>query len=116
MPAVTPPAAPLTVFISEVHYDNTGTDVNEAIAIQGVAGTNLTGWSIVLYNGNPSTAATPYGTLSLNGLVVDDEGAGIGEISVLAPVGGLQNGTADGMALWIPCWRQSPSSGGSGRR
>ena len=39
------------VRISEIHYDNGSTDVGEAIEVSGPAGTDLTGWSIVLYNG-----------------------------------------------------------------
>ena len=40
-----------TVFINEIHYDNDGVDVGEAIEIAGPAGTNLSGWTLVLYNG-----------------------------------------------------------------
>ena len=40
-----------TVFINEIHYDNTGTDAGEFIEIAGPAGTNLSDYSIVLYNG-----------------------------------------------------------------
>lgn len=103
-PEPAPEPAPLNVFISEIHYDNASTDAGEAIGIQGVAGTDLTGWSIVLYNGNAPTAATTYnatgisGAISLSGLVIDNENnSGFGEVFVLAP--GLQNGTADGLAL-----------------
>lgn len=87
----------MKVFISEIHYDNAGDDVGEAIGIQGVAGTELTGWSIVLYNG-----AVPYtsnSTFSLSALTIDDEGTGFGEVSISLPKDGLQNGGADGMAL-----------------
>ena len=42
------PPAP---FINEIHYDNVGTDSGEAIEVAGPAGTDLTGWSLVLYNG-----------------------------------------------------------------
>ena len=45
-------AAQTTVFINEIHYDNVGTDAGEAIEIAGPAGTDLTGWSVVLYNGS----------------------------------------------------------------
>ncbi|MGH9270793.1 MAG: hypothetical protein ACRDZ2_05935, partial [Ilumatobacteraceae bacterium] len=38
-----------TVFINELHYDNASTDTGEAIEVAAPAGTNLTGWSIVLY-------------------------------------------------------------------
>ena len=47
--AVTDPLG--TVFISEIHYDNAGTDAGEAVEVFGPAGTDLSGWSIVLYNG-----------------------------------------------------------------
>ena len=43
-----PPPEPPTVRFTEVHYDNLGTDANEAIEIEGPAGSDLTGWSIVL--------------------------------------------------------------------
>ena len=48
MPSPPPDA---TVFISEIHYDNVGADAGEAVEVFGPAGTDLTGWSIVLYNG-----------------------------------------------------------------
>ena len=41
-----------TVFINELHYDNIGTDAGEAVEIAAPAGTDLTGWTVVLYNGN----------------------------------------------------------------
>ena len=50
--AAIPAAAQTPVFINEIHYDNCGTDTGEAIEIAGPAGTDLTGWSLVLYNGN----------------------------------------------------------------
>ena len=40
------------VFINEIHYDNTGTDIGEAIEVAGIAGTDLGGWTLELYNGN----------------------------------------------------------------
>ncbi|TNF42399.1 MAG: hypothetical protein EP311_05360, partial [Cytophagales bacterium] len=52
------------VFINEIHYDNASTDVGEAIEIAGPAGTDLTGWSIVLYNGSNGTL---YDTDNLSG-------------------------------------------------
>ena len=51
--------AQTSVFINELHYDNDGTDAGEAIEIAGPAGTDLTGWSLVLYNGN---GGAPYTT------------------------------------------------------
>jgi uncharacterized repeat protein (TIGR01451 family) len=79
------------IFINEFHYDNTGVDTGEFIEIAGPAGTDLTGWSIVLYNGS----GAPYGApIALTG-VIDDESSGFGALSFPAT---LQNGP-DGMAL-----------------
>ncbi|SOC00002.1 ExeM/NucH family extracellular endonuclease [Rhodobacter maris] len=81
------------VFINEIHYDNSGTDIDEMIEIAGPAGTDLSGWSMVLYNGNGGAV---YNTTALSG-VIDDEGAGFGALSFAFP--GLQNGAPDGIAL-----------------
>jgi predicted extracellular nuclease len=84
-----------TVWINEIHYDNTGTDAGEAIEVAGLAGTNLTDWSIVLYNGSGGAA---YDTQTLTG-TIPDEGDGFGTISLGYPVNGIQNGAPDGIAL-----------------
>ncbi|MFN2218955.1 MAG: hypothetical protein ACK2UA_10145, partial [Anaerolineae bacterium] len=81
------------VFINEIHYDNTGTDTGEAIEIAGPAGTDLTGWSLVLYNGNGGAL---YNTISLSGSI-PDAGDGFGVLDY--PTIGLQNGPPDGVAL-----------------
>ena len=47
---------PATVWINEIHYDNTGTDAGETVEIAGPAGTDLTGWTIVGYNGDGGAA------------------------------------------------------------
>lgn len=86
-------AAPPAAWINEIHYDNAGTDTGEAVEVAGPAGTDLTGWSVVLYNGNGGAA---YGTLPLTG-ALPDQAAGLGTVSVPAP--GLQNGAPDGLAL-----------------
>ena len=52
------------VVINEIHYDNAGTDSGEAIEVAGPEGTDLTGWSIVLYNGSNGTE---YNTTDLSG-------------------------------------------------
>ena len=87
--------AQTSVFINEIHYDNTSTDEGEAIEIAGPAGTDLTGWSIVLYNGN---GGAPYDTTALSGIITDQQG-GFGTVSVSYPVNGIQNGAPDGIAL-----------------
>ena len=90
------PASALTsVFINEIHYDNTGTDAGEAIEIAGPAGTDLTGWSIVLYNG---AGGAPYDTDPLSGLIPNQQN-GFGTVSLSYPSNGIQNGSPDGIAL-----------------
>ena len=55
-----------SVRFSEIHYDNTGTDAGEAIEISGPAGTDVTGWQIVLYNGSGGAV---YDTKTLSGTI-----------------------------------------------
>jgi DNA/RNA endonuclease G (NUC1) len=83
------------VRISEIHYDNTGTDAGEAIEVSAPAGTDLTGWSIVLYNG--TTGAT-YDTDALPTPVPATCGAR-GVVVVNYPANGIQNGSPDAIAL-----------------
>jgi predicted extracellular nuclease len=90
--------AQTAVFINEIHYDNSGTDAGEAIEIAGPAGTDLSGWDLVLYNG--STGA-PYTTTALSG-VIPDQDNGFGTVVFSYPVNGIQNGSPDGMALVDP--------------
>ncbi len=85
-----------TVWINEIHYDNAGTDVDEFIEIAGPAGEDLTGWSIVRYNG---ANGLMYGTSTLSGTIPDLGSSGFGVVSVLYPVDGIQNGAPDGIAL-----------------
>jgi uncharacterized protein len=63
-----------SVFINELHYDNTGPDTGEFIEIAGPAGTNLTGWKLVLYSGSNGLS---YATLDLSGVIPSqDDGFG----------------------------------------
>lgn len=87
-PAATSP------FISEIHYDNAGTDTGEAIEIQAPAGYDLTGWQIVLYNGANGAA---YSTRTLNGAV-----PAAGVVVEAYPTDGIQNGSPDAVALVAP--------------
>ena len=88
-------ALALSVFINEIHYDNSGTDTGEFVEIAGPAGTDLTGFSLVLYNG---ATGAPYNTISLSG-VLDDEGKCFGALDFQFPTNGIQNGAPDGLAL-----------------
>ncbi len=103
LPIVATPAGALspadgTVFVNEIHYDNAGTDTGEAIEVAGPAGTDLGGWSIVLYNGNGGAV---YDTDALAGTIPDQQG-GFGTIFISYPTNGIQNGSPDGIALVDP--------------
>ena len=84
-----------SVFINEIHYDNTGADSGEAIEIAGPADTDLTGWRLVLYNGSGGAA---YDTINLTGTIPDQQN-GFGVSSFAGPASGIQNGSPDGIAL-----------------
>jgi predicted extracellular nuclease len=90
-----PASAAISVFINEIHYDNASTDAGEAIEIAGPAGTDLTGWTIVLYNGS---GGAPYNTTTLTGVIPNQQN-GFGTLSFTYPVNGIQNGSPDGIAL-----------------
>lgn len=91
-----PPTTPTTsvVFMNEIHYDNTSADVGEGVEIAGTAGTDLTGWSIIPYNGNGGVSYTPAGSLSG---IIPNQSNGFG--TVFVSINGLQNGAPDGLAL-----------------
>ena len=93
VPALAGQPAP-TPEISEIHYDNTGTDTGEAIEVQAPEGFDLTGWQIVLYNGSNNAA---YGTRTLSGAV-----PAAGVVVENYPTDGLQNGSPDAVALVAP--------------
>jgi uncharacterized protein len=93
--AVAPPDG--TVFINEIHYDNASTDTGEAIEVAGPSGTDLSGWSVVLYNGT-ETRRNVYDTDLLSG-VLADQGGGFGTTALTYPTDGIQNGAPDGLAL-----------------
>lgn len=84
-----------SVFINEFHYDNTGTDTGEFIEVAGLAGTNLDGWFLALYNGN---GGAQYNSFSLSGTLADS-GNGVGFAFVGGPSNSIQNGAPDGIAL-----------------
>ncbi|MGB5930045.1 MAG: endonuclease/exonuclease/phosphatase family protein, partial [Cyclobacteriaceae bacterium] len=88
-----PDAVAKVAFINEIHYDNSGSDTNEGVEIAGLAGLDLTGWTLVAYNGNDGS---PYNTVNLNGVLADDtNGWGL----QFYAISGLQNGSPDGIAL-----------------
>ena len=88
------PSSP-SAWINEFHYDNDGADQGEFIEIAGTAGLDLTGWSVVRYNG---ANGTPYGTDALSGILANTSN-GVGFFVINLPANGLQNGSPDGIAL-----------------
>jgi DNA/RNA endonuclease G (NUC1) len=88
-------AALPAVRISEIHYDNASTDVNERVEVSFPTGTDLSTYSIVLYNGS---GGVTYGTRALAGNPVTS--CGDRSVVVLSyPSNGIQNGSPDGLAL-----------------
>lgn len=83
-----------SIFINEIHYDNASTDVDEGIEVAGPAGTDLTNYTLQLYNGN---GGVMYGTtVNLTGTIPNQQN-NYGTINF--PISGLQNGAPDGIAL-----------------
>jgi uncharacterized protein len=73
-----------TVYFNEIHYDNTGpADIAEFFEIANTGNTDLTGWTVVLYD-----RETPYQPINLSGSSA---------FTVITTP--LQNGPRDGMAL-----------------
>ena len=87
-------AEPTGPTLSEIHYDNVGADTGEALEIEAPEGFDLTGWQIVLYNGNGGAV---YNTRTLSGTV-----PAAGVVVATYPTDGLQNGAPDGVALVRP--------------
>ncbi|GAA1831369.1 ExeM/NucH family extracellular endonuclease [Microlunatus capsulatus] len=87
-------AAPSTPFISEIHYDNAGTDSGELVEVQLPAGTSSAGLSVVLYNGGNGTV---YDTDALPVVTAPAGAAAVATVSY--PANGVQNGAPDAVAL-----------------
>ena len=69
-----------TVFINEIHYDNSGSDTGEGVEIAGPAGTDLANYTITAYNGGNNES---YKTLALSGVIPDLGSSGYGTIFFL---------------------------------
>jgi len=90
------PTAPVVsndVWMNEIHYDNSSSDVGEFIEVAGGAGIDLSGWQIILYNGNGGTV---YKTVNLSGTIPNQQNS-FGTIPF--DISSIQNGAPDGMAL-----------------
>ncbi|MCH7727119.1 MAG: endonuclease, partial [Planctomycetes bacterium] len=87
------PGADAEVWINEFHYDNDGRDKGEFVEIAGPAGTNLSGWTLVGYNG---ASGGFYRIITLSG-EIPDQSNGLGTLAF--DFRNLQNGPSDGLAL-----------------
>ena len=84
-----------SIWINEFHYDNDGVDEGEFVELAGTAGVDVTGWSLVLFNGFNDTA---YNTVALTGTLTNSD-SNFGFLIIDFPTNGIQNGAPDGMAL-----------------
>jgi hypothetical protein len=85
-------------WINEFHYDNAGTDADEIVEIclVNASGYTLSDFTITLYNGNGGAS---YDTKTLNNFTVGTTYDHVTVYSYTYPVGGIQNGSSDGIAL-----------------
>ncbi|MDD5695874.1 MAG: hypothetical protein PHD61_11300, partial [Bacteroidales bacterium] len=83
-------------WINEIHYDNTGGDVNEFIevVVQNAESYNLADFTLTLYNGNGGAS---YGVHTLDLFTVGATSEGFTLYYMM--ISGIQNGAPDGMAL-----------------
>lgn len=97
------------IAIGEIHYDNTGADSNERLEVVGYPGTDLTGWTIQLYDGaNGQTYGNAINLSSIAATMPASQGTVSGQalstilVDVVAQTGfAFQNGNGfpDGWAL-----------------
>jgi DNA/RNA endonuclease G (NUC1) len=90
---VLPP--PSDFHVNELHYDNVGVDNGETVEVEGPAGTGVSGYLVVLYNGS---GGAPYNTQTLTGSIPASCGAR-GVLTVSYPSDSIQNGAPDGVAF-----------------
>ena len=82
-----------SVFINEIHYDNTGGDIGEGVEIAGPAGTDLSGYEIRFYR----SSGTMYTSiLNLSGIIPNQQN-NMG--TIWFDKSAIQNGSSDGLAL-----------------
>jgi uncharacterized protein len=94
LPVAASAAPPTTPYISEIHYDNTGTDVDEFVEVQIPAGTDTDGLSVVLYNGGNGAV---YDSDQLPAVTAPSDAPAVAVVDY--PTNGIQNGAPDGLAL-----------------
>lgn len=80
-------------FINEIHYDNSGGDIDEGVEVIFPAGIDIDCYQIEAYNGGDSTV---YNTTAISSTYLEDA---CGFDAVWTPISGLQNGPAEAIAL-----------------
>ena len=88
----------LSVWINEIHYQNAGGDVDEAVELVGPAGLELEGWSVELINGYNGAV---YGRHTFGAADTLVAGSEVGWGFAVAPFSQLQNGP-DAIGLVTP--------------
>jgi hypothetical protein len=84
-----------TPWINEIHYDNSGLDVDEGVEIAVPAGYSCAGvLEVILYNGNNGSIYNFSETVPSTGGTTSN-----GITFYWIPIAGLQNGAPDGLAL-----------------
>jgi uncharacterized protein len=92
-------AAPVSApFVSEIHYDNAGTDAGEFVEVEFPAGTSSDGWKVVLYNGNGGVVYNAQSRQPLPPVT----GPAASVVEGFPASDGVQNGSPDGLALVRP--------------
>jgi len=82
-----------TLWINELHYDNSGNDTNEGVEIAGIAGLDLSLYALYFYD---RLVTNVYMTNHLSGMIYDEQN-GYGTAWFSIP--GIQNGSTDAIAL-----------------
>ena len=85
-----------SIFINEIHYDNSGADAGEGVEIVGPFGTDLSGYKLILYNGSSTSFGEIYGTINLNGTIPNQQN---NRGALWFAKENIQNGSPDGIAL-----------------
>lgn len=83
------------IFINEIHYDNTGSDVNEAVELAASLDLSTEFMFLRFYNGDNNQV---YKTQSLKNKQFTNFNNGMGFLSLA--ISSIQNGPADGIALF----------------
>jgi len=94
---VLPQLSAIPLWINEIHYSNASADTGEFVEIAGDAGTDLSGHTLLFYNGSNGSVYTP--SILLTG-ILPGLSNGYGTLSFSRS--GIQNGSPDGIALIGP--------------